>query len=328
MLTHQNLAANVLQHTSDPCLQYDVRESDRIIGVLPLYHIYGMMIMGTVFSSGAHLVLMPKFHPEGFLQTMQEYRISGAFLVPPIILFLANHPAVASYDLSSVRFIISGAATLDSATHAAVSKQLSAPIRAGWGMTEAGGVTLTPAFGEPTPVDAVGRVVPGTSLKVVDGESGAHLGPGMKGELCVAGPQVMLGYLNRPEATAATISSDAFVHTGDLGHVDEQGNVFITGRVKELIKVKGMQVAPAELEGVLLKHAEVVDACVVGVPHERAGEIPKAYVVRAPGSTLAENEVKAYLTQRLAPYKIPGEVTFIEAIPKSPSGKMLRRLLK
>ena len=139
--------------------------------------------------------------------------------------------------------------------------------------------------------------------------------------------QVMRGYLNRPEETASTLSAEGFVHTGDLGHVDEHGNVFITGRVKELIKVKGMQVAPAELEGLLLEHAEVVDACVVGVPHERAGEVPKAFVVRSPGSALDESDVKAHLSQRLAPYKIPQEVAFIEAIPKSPSGKMLRRLL-
>ena len=246
--------------------------------------------------------------------------------MPPIILFLAKHPQVAEYDLSALRFIVTGAATLDAGTQVAVSEQLGVPIRQGWGMTEVSQAAFSPLSFPPVPGSS-GRALSGTRLKVVDPDTGAPRGVGEKGELCVSGPQVMVGYLDRPDETARTVR-DGWVHTGDLGYVDGEENVFITGRVKELIKVKGMQVAPAEVEGRILEHPDVSDACVVGVPDERAGELPKAFVVRRTGATgLDEQAVKAHVAERRASFKVPAMVEFIDTVPKSPSGKILRRLL-
>jgi len=187
--------------------------------------------------------------------------------------------------------------------------------------------TVAPVDDAETCYGSSGRVVPATTIKIVDPRTRAELGVGEEGELLVSGPQVMLGYLNRPEATSETIV-DGFVCTGDLAWIDERGNVFVGDRLKELIKVKGFQVAPAEVEGVILEHPDVLDCCVIGVPDERSGERPKAFVVLQPGATIDADELLAALKQKLAPYKVPQQVQYLDTIPKSASGKILRRKLR
>lgn len=222
---------------------------------------------------------------------------------------------------------MSGAAPLDAATQETLSAQLGIPIRQGWGMTELSPVGCTSPHETPLVHGTAGTLVASTEGMVVDDE-GNSLPVGELGELVIRGPQVMLGYLGRPEATAETIRPDGFLRTGDLAYFDEGGNIYIADRLKELIKVKGYQVAPAELEGRLLEIEQVADAAVIGVPDERAGELPKAFVVKKPDVELSEEAVRAALAEKLAPYKLPDQVVFVDEIPKSASGKILRRMLK
>jgi len=270
---------------------------------------------------------MPRFELDEFLRLLQDQRITTAFLVPPIVLALAKHPLVDKYDLSALRRIGSGAAPLDGDLERACAQRLDCSVGQGWGLTETSPVVTTNFF-DPDPRPAtVGRPIPNTEMRVVDPLSGADVGVGSDavGELLVRGPQVMKGYLNNPEATAAMIDPDGWLHTGDLGYADADGYLYVVDRVKELIKYKGMQVAPAELEAVLLAHPKIADAAVIRFPDPEAGEVPKAFVVaREP---LDEAEVMSWVAARVAPHKKVRLVEFIEEIPKSPSGKILRRIL-
>jgi acyl-CoA synthetase (AMP-forming)/AMP-acid ligase II len=325
MLSHHNLAANLMQLRGS----LNVTRDDALIGVLPFFHIYGMVvIMMYAAMQQSELVLLPKFDPAEFLGAMSDHKVTVGFLVPPIILFLSKHPMVKDYDLSHLRYIMSGAAPLDAEMQQGLTSQLGLPIYQGWGMTELSPVGCTSPHVGPTAWGSAGTLCGSTEGIVIDPESGASLPPGAEGELAIRGPQVMLGYLGREEATAETIRADGFLRTGDLASYDESGNIFISDRLKELIKVKGFQVAPAELEGRLLEIYEVEDAAVIGVPDERAGELPKAFVVKKAGVALSAEGVRAALAEKLAEYKLPDQIEFVDAIPKSASGKTLRRMLK
>jgi acyl-CoA synthetase (AMP-forming)/AMP-acid ligase II len=321
MITHRNIVANIMQLTS----ALDTRDDDVVAGVLPFYHIYGLtVILAATLHRGGTIVSMPRFEFEPFLRMIQQYRITLAALVPPIVLALAKHPAVDQYDLTSLRYLGSGAAPLGDNVQLAAAERLDRPVIQGYGMTETSAATHT------TPLDHVkigasGVCLPNTECKIVDLTSGAELGPGEQGEICVRGPQIMRGYLNRPEETAAMLQPDGWLHTGDIGSVDADGYLFVVDRLKELIKYKGLQVAPAELEAVLLAHPAVADAAVVPVPDEEAGELPKAYVVlRQP---VAPDELMAFVAERVAPHKRIRSVEVVGEIPKSASGKILRRTL-
>jgi acyl-CoA synthetase (AMP-forming)/AMP-acid ligase II len=324
MLTHRNLVANVLQTFA----AQRVAEDDRIIAVLPFFHIYGMEVaLNLSLWRGATIVTMPRFELEPFLQIMQDQAITRAYLVPPIVLALAKHPAVDAYDLSSLRIILCGAAPLGPDLEQACAERLGCPVMQGYGLTEASPVTHA-TLDDPSRVrrGTIGQLLPNTECRVVDVESGEDLPPGQDGELWVRGPQVMRGYLNDPEATASTITAEGWLRTGDIGHVDADGYYTIVDRLKELIKYKGYQVPPAELEAVLTSHPAVGDAAVIGVPDEEAGELPKAFVVlSAPAS---EEDIMAYVAERVSPYKRIRFVEVVEEIPRSLSGKILRRLLK
>ncbi len=323
MLTHRNLTANVMQGAA-----FGLREEDVVLGVLPLFHIFGMnVVMNTTLAMGATLVLMPRFEVESFLRAMSHHRVTFAFLVPPILLTLAKHPAVDGHDLTSLRQIISGAAPLREELVKEVSARLGCRVRQGYGLTETSPVISASAEDGSTPHGSIGLLVGGTECQIVDPDSGAVLGPGQAGELWVRGPQVMKGYLNRPEATAQVLDAEGWFHTGDIAYVDAEGRAFIVDRLKELIKVKGMQVAPAELEALLLAHPQVADAAVIPVPDERAGELPKAFVVLRPGATVRAEELIAYVEAKVAAHKRIRFVAFMDSIPKSPSGKILRRVL-
>ncbi len=321
MLTHRNLVANLCQ--GDKFLVQD--DQERAIAVLPLYHIYGLMVLmcGAIWK-GATLVTMPRFDLEEFLRLLQDHRITRAFLVPPIVLALGKHPLVDKYDLSSLNLVLSGAAPLDAGLERSCAERVGATVTQGWGLTETSPVVSTNIGGEPRP-GTVGRLLPNTECRVIDPASGADLPRGETGELVVRGPQIMKGYLERPEETAQMLDPDGWLHTGDLGYVDADGYLYVVDRVKELIKYKGLQVAPAELEAVLLSHPAVADAAVVRSADEEAGEVPKAFVVTR--SPLTAEQVMAYVAERVAPFKKVRRVEFVDEIPKAPSGKILRRVL-
>jgi acyl-CoA synthetase (AMP-forming)/AMP-acid ligase II len=246
--------------------------------------------------------------------------------VPPIVLALSKNPIVDNYRLPKLKTIFSGAAPLDESLTRACMQRLGCDLRQGYGMTETSPVThSSPADPAQVKFGSVGVPAPNTECKVVDLVTGQPLGPGQEGEVCVRGPQVMKGYLNRPEATAATIDSEGWLHTGDIGYADDEGHFFIVDRAKELIKYKGFQVPPAELEAVLLKHECVADAAVIPCPDDEAGEVPKAFVVLK--GEASARQLMDFVAEHVAPYKRIRVLEFIDKIPKSASGKILRRVL-
>ena len=323
MLTHRNLVANVTQSQE----WFHVREGERVLGVMPFYHIYGMtVIMNLALYAGATIVTMPRFELEAFLRVLQDHRVSRAYIAPPIVVALAKHPMVDQFDLSSVTTVFSGAAPLDEALANACGRRLNCKVNQGYGMTEASPVTHAVRNDvEWTKVGSIGPVIPGTECKVVDITTGAALGPGADGEIWIRGPQVMKGYLNNRAATEQILDQDGWLHTGDIGHADQDGDFYIVDRLKELIKYKGYQVPPAELEAILLTHPAVADAAVIPSANEEAGEVPKAFVVLK--SPVTPEALMAYVAERVAPHKKIRLVETIDEIPKSASGKILRRKL-
>jgi acyl-CoA synthetase (AMP-forming)/AMP-acid ligase II len=323
MLTHRNLVANLAQH--DPV--QPIAPGDVFCAVLPFFHIYGLtLVLNAALRNGATVVTLPRFDPEQYLSAIERYRVSRLHLVPPIVLSLASSPLVTKYDLSSVRSAICGAAPLDGELAKEAAARIGVPIVQGYGMTEASpGTHFVPDNDRAAqvPSGSVGYLVPGTRARLVSVET--ELDTAGEGELWVSGPQVMSGYLDEPEATAATLV-DGWLRTGDVARVEPGGAFFIVDRVKELIKYKGYQVAPAELEAVLLGHPEISDAAVVGIPSGAVGEIPKAYVVTK--RELTPSDVLDYVAERVAPYKKLRDVEFVTSIPRSPSGKILRRVLR
>ncbi|MFE0649339.1 AMP-binding protein [Streptomyces sp. NPDC059534] len=329
MLTHTSIATNLAQ--LDPFVP--MGPGDRILAVLPFFHIYGLTaLMNAPLRRGATVVVLPRFELDTFLGAIQNHRINGLYVAPPIVLALAKHPAVADYDLSSLEYIVSAAAPLDAALAAACSDRLGLPpVRQAYGMTELSPAThVVPLDAENPPPGTVGRLLPSTEMRILSLDDPAKdAAPGEDGEVAIRGPQVMKGYLGLPDATAAMIDADGWVHTGDIGRVDEDGWLHVVDRVKELIKYKGFQVAPAELEALLLTHEGIADAAVIGVIGTDGTEIPKAFVVRqptAPGLTAAE--VLAHVAARVSPYKKVRAVEFIDTVPRAASGKILRRELR
>ncbi len=332
MLSHRNLVANVAQCR----INIDLKNSDRVLAVLPFFHIYGMtVLLNLALKQRATLVTMPKFDLVQFLDNIQTYKCTYLYIAPPIAVALAKHPIVDQYDISTVHTIFSGAAPLDGDTAEAAGRRLGARMMQGYGMSELSPVShAMPYTRHDIPVSSVGTILPNIVCKLVDTETGAEIteigedGQTRPGELWVKGPNVMLGYLNKPDATAETLDADGFLHTGDVAVYHEGGYFSIVERVKELIKYHGYQIAPAELEALLLSHPHVLDAAVIGVQGDDHEEIPKAFVVAAPDSGLTEEDVKAFVAENVAPYKKVRRVEFIDQIPKSTSGKILRKDLR
>ena len=324
MLTHRNLVANVAQTLGAA----DMRDDETIVAVLPFFHIYGMQVlMNTGLRAGATIVTLPRFDLEQFLSVHQEYGVTRSFVAPPIVVAMAKHPLVDNYDMSKLEQVFSGAAPLSAELAMEAGRRLGCEVVQGYGMTELSPVShITPA-GQFKP-GSVGVTAPNTEMRIVDPLTGDDLDVGADGEIWVRGPQVMKGYLNNKQATSLTIDDEGWLRTGDIGHVDEDGHVFVVDRLKELIKYKGFQVAPAELEAVLLTHPDVADAAVIGHPDEEAGEIPAAYVVLRPGAEATAEDIMEFVAGQVAHYKQVRHLEFIEAVPKSASGKILRRELK
>jgi len=324
MLTHRNLVANIAQ-TLGPA---QIRPDEKIVAVLPFFHIYGMQVlMNSGLRAGATIVTLPRFDLEQFLRVHQDYKITRSFVVPPIVLALAKHPLVDQFDLSALKQIFSGAAPLKEDLARECGTRLNCEVVQGYGMTELSPVShITPQGW--FKAGSAGVTAPSTKTRIIDPATGEDLPPGEDGEITVLGPQVMKGYLNNPAATAATIDPDGWLHTGDIGHFDADGNLYVVDRLKELIKYKGFQVPPAELEAVLLAHPDVTDAAVVGLPDDEAGEIPVGYVVLRPGAAAGPADIQQFVASQVATYKQIKRLEVIDAIPKSASGKILRRLLK
>jgi acyl-CoA synthetase (AMP-forming)/AMP-acid ligase II len=323
MLTHFNLVAMLRQLETAAV----VHAGDRLVCVVPCYHVYGFhVVVNLALRTGATVVTLPRFDLEDFLTALQSYQINIVPVVPPIVLTLAQSPLVDRYDLSKLETLHCGAAPLSVEVARAACERLGVGISYGYGMTELSPLShLTyPASNEEKPASA-GFCLPNTTCKIVGVESRVELGPGEEGEVCVRGPQVMKGYLGQPEATAELIDSEGWLRTGDIGYADQDGALYIVDRLKELIKYKGRQVAPAELEAVLLSHPAIADAAVLPSPDERAGEVPIAFVVLKEAATAVE--LMEYVAERVAPYKKIRRVEFVDHIPKSPAGKILRRVL-
>ncbi len=324
MLTHSNMVANIAQSLAVEKLT----SSEVLIGILPFYHIYGMtVIMGAAVRSGATIVTMPRFEIEQFLGLIQQHSVTTAYLVPPVVLALAKHPSVDNYDLSSLTNIMSGAAPLPEPVATACATRNNVLVRQGYGLTETSPVTHTNPKDMAIKITSVGPPIANTEFRIVDLSNGQDAPTGDLGEVWVRGPQIMKGYLHNPEATQAMIDSDGWLHTGDIGRADADGYLYMVDRLKELIKYKGLQVAPAELEAIVQAHPAVADVAVVPSPDEEAGEVPKAFVVVKPGAETTAEEVMAFVAERVSPQKKIRRVEFIDAIPKVPSGKILRRQL-
>ncbi|MGH9108153.1 MAG: AMP-binding protein [Acidimicrobiales bacterium] len=319
-LTHRNLVAVLAQHEGI----YHVDRRDVVLATLPMFHIYGLsIVLGYALRHGATVVTMARFALDRYLELVAQYRVTWLHLVPPLVLALVS-PAAAGADVSSVRHAVSGAAPLDAALIERVQAVLGCSLGQGYGMTEASpGITWVPDDGSGRcPPGSVGLLVAGTEARVVDPETGADT-PG-PGEMWVRGPQVMAGYLDDPEATAATLH-EGWLRTGDIVRVGADGVWWVVDRLKELIKYRGWQVAPAELEAALLAHPSVEDAAVAGIPDPEAGELPVAWVVRR--APVGDTELVDWVAERVAPYKKVRRIHFVDRIPRSPSGKVLRRVL-
>ncbi len=343
MLTHRNLVANVAQ--TRPLIDL-APQGERIIAVLPFFHIYGLtVLMNQGLQWGGAVITLPRFDLEQFLRAIQDHQVTRAFVAPPILLALAKHPLVEQFDLSSLRSVTSGAAPLDESLALAVEARLrglagtgedGVTVAQGYGMTELSPVSHTtpergrgPQGDPDVPKGSVGYAIPGTECRLVDPATGEDAAAGERGELWVRGPQVMAGYLNNEQATRDTLDGEGWLHTGDVAVVDELGRYTVVDRVKELIKYKGYQVAPAELEAVLIGHPGIADAAVIGVKDADSGEeLPKAFLVRSPGSGISEDEVMAYMAEKVAPHKKIRIVEFIDQVPKSAAGKILRKELR
>ena len=324
MLTHRNLVANLCQIEGGLAVEDD----EVALAVLPFFHIYGMQVlMNGLLAQGVTIITVPRFDLEQVLGLIQDQRVTRFFAVTHIVLALAKHPLVDSYDLSSLRQIFSGAAPLSAELALEAGARVGCEVVQGYGMTEMSPVShLTPP-GQ-FKAGTCGVTVPNAECRIVDPVTGADQPVDGEGELWVRGPMVMKGYLNNPEATALTVDADGWLHTGDIGAIDADGHMTIVDRVKELIKVKGFQVAPAELEALLLTHPSIADAAVIGIPDEESGEVPRAFIVVKPQQSLTADEVTDFTRQHVATYKVVHDVVFTEAIPKSASGKILRRMLR
>ncbi len=326
MLTHYNLVAELcsVKGVTDAEL---ITPEDTVLAFLPFFHIYGIVsFLNLSLHLGATVVIMPRFDLEQYLQLVQKYGVTIMHVVPPIVLALAKHPIVANYDLSKVRGAFSAAAPLSGTVADALFERVGFRVSQAYGMTELSGAChLGPTTAEKIKPASGGRLMPNMECKVLDTATGAELGVGEQGEILLRGPLVMQGYLQQSQATAATIDAEGWLRTGDIGYVDADGDFYIVDRTKELIKYKALQVAPAELEAVILGNPAIADACVIGIADAEAGEVPKAFVVLK-GKITAE-ELQAYVAERVAPHKRIRAVEFMETLPKSATGKLLRRVL-
>ncbi|XP_046968053.1 probable 4-coumarate--CoA ligase 1 [Vanessa cardui] len=338
MLTHKNLVSNLKQVQAPKMMKYEGEKGkgDVVLTVPPFFHIYGFNgILNYNLVLGYHIVSIPKFTPDDYIKCLVEYQPTTLFVVPSLLAFLATHPMVKKEHLQSVETIMVGAApTTDSMLEKFLLKcektKDQIKLLQGYGMTESSPVTLMTPYEYPyNKIGSVGQLVLSTQARVLSLTSGEALGPHQSGELLLRGPQIMKGYWNNEKATKETVDSEGWLHTGDVAYYDDDHYFYIVDRTKELIKVKGNQVSPTEIESVVMEMPEVADVAVVGIPDSLAGEVPKAFVVLKPGQKLTEKQVYDLVAQKLTRYKhLEGGVVFVDAIPRNVAGKIMRNELK
>ncbi|KAK5678413.1 hypothetical protein LTS10_008856 [Elasticomyces elasticus] len=333
MLTHTNVVADVCQIKNSVGHNY-TWDNDRLLGLLPFFHIYGLTgLVNQPLHRGLEVVVMPQFNLDAFCTAIQRYKITFLYVAPPVIVQLSRGSDVHKYDLSSLRMMTSGAAPLTKELVSFVHRKLKIKVNQAYGLSETSPMTHTQEWDEWwTCVGSVGKLFPNMTAMYVS-EDGKEVKAGETGELWLKGPNVFKGYWRNEEATKNAITPEGYFKTGDVGHQDENHNFYITDRMKELIKWNGFQVAPAELEGLLLDSPLVQDVAVIGVhDEEQHTELPRAYIVPAEGHKPSEKlgeEIVAWLDERVAYYKkLRGGVRFIDEVPKSQAGKILRRILK
>ncbi|CAH0559648.1 unnamed protein product [Brassicogethes aeneus] len=302
--------------------------SDAMMGLVPFFHSFGFMLMFLNVIRGKLMVVISKFKPKVFLDAVINYKVARMIVPPPVLMVLLKHPLTKNYDLSVIKEIRSGAAPLGKDMERELKERFRVKqVSQSYGMTETTlGILMTP-YGK-SKVGSSGKIVPGCAVKVID-ESGKALGPNQEGEMCFKGPLIMKGYVGDLASTAATIDEDGWLHTGDVAYYDEEGYFYVVDRLKELIKYKGFQVAPAELEALLVTHPCVEDAAVIGIPNEDAGELPLAFVVKKSGKNITEREIEKFVEDNVSHTKrLRGGVIFLDEIPRNPTGKILRRVLR
>ncbi|CAB4280649.1 unnamed protein product [Prunus armeniaca] len=331
LLTHRNFIGllaglHVLRREPDPTL---LEEQVVSLFTLPLFHVFGFFMLVRAVAMGETLVLMERFDLEAMLRAVERYKVSYMPVSPPLIVALAKSELAQKYDLSSLRLLGCGGAPLGKEVAERFTERFpNVEIVQGYGLTETGAAGTRMIDSEESKRYAsVGRLAENMEAQIVDPETGEALPPGQRGELWLRGPTVMKGYVGDDKATAETLDSAGWLKTGDLCFFDDEGFLYIVDRLKELIKYKAYQVAPAELEPILQSHPDIADAAVIPYPDEEAGQIPMAYVVRKPGSNITEAAVMDFVAKQVAPYKKIRRVSFINSIPKSPAGKILRREL-
>ncbi|XAR50310.1 hypothetical protein NMG60_11004597 [Bertholletia excelsa] len=328
-LTHRNfiaLIAGFYYLRRDP----DPKDSTPVaLFTLPLFHVFGFFMLVRGVAMGETMVLMERFDFEGMLRAVERYKVQYMPVSPPLVVALAKSELVAKYDLSSLQLLGCGGAPLGKEVAQRFAARFpNVEISQGYGLTETGGGAARMGESEESERHGtVGRLAEMMEAKIVDPATGEALGPNQRGELWLRGPTVMKGYIGDAEATAATLDSEGWLRTGDLCYFDSDGFLYILDRLKELIKYKAYQVPPAELEHLLLSNPEISDAAVIPYPDEEAGQIPMAFVVRKPGSNISAAQIMDFVARQVAPYKKIRRVAFINSIPKSPAGKILRREL-
>ncbi|GAB1864815.1 Luciferin 4-monooxygenase [Camponotus japonicus] len=328
MWTDKNITTIIRMYINNPFLANAMS-----LALLPFFHAYSFALLVIRLIGGNSSVVFSRFEEELFLQSIEKYKIKYLTVVPPIMVFLAKHRLVDKYDLSSIKRIWCGAAPLSEEIEKAVAKRLNIPeISQGYGLTETTLAVLSFPHDTAVKFGSVGILVPGVSAKVIplgEYETDETLGPNCEGELCFKGDLIMKGYYNDEKSTRATIDKDGWLHTGDVGYYDEEGYFFIVDRIKELIKYKGYQVPPAELEAILLTYSGIKDAAVIGIPNEEAGELPMAFIVKEENANIRQEDIIQYVNERVSnPKRLRGGIKFVDSIPKTPSGKILRRVLR
>ncbi|CAG9818024.1 unnamed protein product [Phaedon cochleariae] len=302
--------------------------SDAMMGLIPFFHSFGFMLMFLNLLRGKTMVVLGKFKPKIFLDAVVNYKVARLIVPPPVLLFLLKSPMVKNYDLSCIKEMRSGAAPMGKD----MEKELKSRFRVkhvsqGYGMTETTLGVLVSPHGK-SKIGSCGKIVPGMMAKVID-EAGNPLPAYKEGEVCFKGPLIMKGYVGDAKSTLNTIDKDGWLHTGDVAYYDDDGYFFIVDRIKELIKYKAFQVAPAELEALLLTHPAVQDSAVIGLPNEEAGELPLAFIVKKSGRNITEREIERFVEDNVSPQKrLRGGVIFLNEIPRNPTGKILRRVLR